>query len=313
MRPTPLLIVAYNRPEKVRRLVETLRPLAPPIVMIVVDGPKPGDSADEQRVQAVQDAVGAIDWKCEVRTRFRPVNVGLRASVVDAVSWAVEEYGQVAVIEEDVLPGPDFIPYVEFMLDAYRDDPRVDHISGYNVVPLSAQTPGRMNRLSIYPESVAWATWDRAWAAYDDALTWLDRPRMRELTEITGSRIGALRWSQNFSDARAGRIATWAYRWVASMWSHRGLSLSPNVSLVQYVGHDEGTHTATAAAWTELPLYSGPRDALLQLDAEVDRHADAWLTRSAFRATAGGVLRGVAVSAVLTLRKRRRDRAARRA
>lgn len=313
MRPTPLLLVAYNRPEKVRRLIDRLRELAPPIVMVVIDGPKPGDTADEARVQGVRDAVAGIDWGAEVKTRFRPVNVGLRASVVDAVTWAIDEYGQVAVIEEDVLPGPDFLPYVEFMLDAYRDDTRVDHISGYNVVPPEEQIPGRMNRLSIYPESVAWATWERSWRAYDDDLGWLDRARLPQLRAIVGSRAGALRWAQNFADARAGRISTWAYRWVASMWSHGGLCLSPSVNLVEYVGYDEGTHTATVAAWTELPLYSGPRASLLTRDAERDPAADAWLTRTAFRGTIAGVLRGVAVSAALALRKRRRERRARRA
>jgi hypothetical protein len=212
-----------------------------------------------------------------------------------------------------VRPGPDFLPYVEFMLEAYRDDPRVDHISGYNVVPLGAITPGRMNRLTIYPESIAWATWDRAWKSYDGELRWLDRSRVRELTEITGSRAAALRWSQNFADARAGRIATWAYRWIASMWAHRGMSLSPNVSLVEYIGHDEGTHTVTAAAWRELPLYTGPRDALLQRDAEHDEHADGWITRGVFLGTPAGVLRGVAVSAALAVRKARRARRAARA
>lgn len=311
MRPTPLLIVAYNRPDKVRLLVERLREFAPPLIMVVVDGPKPGDDADRARVQGVQDAVAGIDWQAEVRTRFRPVNVGLRASVVDAVSWAISEYGQVVVVEEDVLPGPDLLPYMEFMLEAYRDDTRIDHISGYNVVPLGAQTPGGMNRLSIYPESIAWATWERSWSNYDDELSWLDRSRVRELTAITGSRAAALRWSQNFADARAGRISTWAYRWVASMWSHGGLTVSPNVSLVQYIGHDEGTHTVTTAAWTELPLYTGPRERLLVADAVRDEAADAWLTRTAFRGTPAGVIRGVAVTAALALRKRRRDRRAR--
>jgi hypothetical protein len=311
VRRTPLLILAYNRPDKVRGLIDALRDQAPPLVMVVVDGPKPGDEADEARVQAVRDAVSGIDWDAEVRTRFRPVNVGLRASVVDAVSWAIAEYGQVAVIEEDVIPGPDFLPYVEFMLDAYRHDERVMHISGYNVVPLGALKPGAMNRLTVYPESVAWATWDRAWAHYDDELTWLDRRRARELTAITGSRLGAIRWAQNFGDARAQRISTWAYRWIASIWATGGLILSPNVNLVRYVGYDEGTHTATEAAWTELPLYTGPREKLLVRDAERDPAADAWEGRTAFRATPAGVLRGVAVTAVLELRKRRRARRAR--
>ena len=46
MRTTPLLLLAYNRPEKVRRLIDRLRPQAPKTLMVAVDGPKPGNPAD---------------------------------------------------------------------------------------------------------------------------------------------------------------------------------------------------------------------------------------------------------------------------
>jgi hypothetical protein len=307
VRQTPLLILAYNRPEKVRALVDRLRTIAPPLVMVVVDGPRAGRPGDDAKVQAVRDAVDGIDWGAEVRTRFRPVNVGLRASVVDAVGWATSEYGQVIVIEEDVLPGPDFIPYAEYMLELFRDDPRIAHISGYNVVPIAAMdNPAAASRLTVYPESIAWATWDRAWAGYDDNLGWGGSATVGALRPIVGAVFAAMRWRQNFGDARAQRISTWAYRWVASMWSHRQLVVSPNHNLVTYVGQDEGTHTETAPPWKELDLYTGDRTALLVPPAGLDRSAERWTNRVVFRGTAFGVARGVAISAVLAWRKRRR-------
>lgn len=308
LRATPLLILAYNRPEKLLGLIDALRETRPSPIMVVVDGPKPGDARDAQRVQAVRDAVSSIDWGAEVRTRFRPVNVGLRASVTDAVSWAVDEYGQVAVIEEDVVPGPDFLPYVEAMLERFRDDERIAHISGYNVVPAAELSQGAVgSRLSVYPESIAWATWDRAWALYDDDLAWARRRPFDQLRRITGRRSAAARWLQNFADANAGRISTWAYRWISSMWAAGAVCLSPNVNLVRYVGQDDGTHTVTAPRWTELPVYDGPLERVLQGEPVADPGADAWVNRVVFHGTPAGVIRGVAVSAALALRKRRRQ------
>ncbi len=306
---TPLLILAYNRPDKMRGLIDALRPLAPKLVMVVVDGPKPGNATDAAKVQAVRDAVSRIDWTIEVHTRFRPVNVGLRASVVDAVTWATSEYGQVAVIEEDVVPGPDFLPYVEYMLDRYRDDERIAHISGYNVVPREALTfPQHQNRLSVYPESIAWATWARAWERYDDDLPWGPKTPVPALREIVSTTAAALRWKQNFRDAASARISTWAYRWIASMWSTGALVVSPNHNLVTYVGQEEGTNTLTKPPWTELPLYDGDPTALLTGDAELDPGGEGWVSRVVFRGTPFGVARGVAITAVLAVRKWRRAR-----
>ena len=230
--------------------------------------------------------------------------------MVDAVSWAVEEYGQVAVIEEDVLPGPDFLPYLEFMLDAYRDDPRVDHISAYNVVPLGALLPHHMNRLTIYPESIAWATWERAWSRYDDELRWLDKPRLKELTEITGVAPGGVAVEAKFRrrscrphlDLGVPVGGEHVVAWRVEPESQR----QPG----EYVGHDEGTHRPLQPRGANSPFYTGPRDALLRRDAERDEHADAWLTRTAFRGTMSGVLRGMAVSAILAVRRRSRARRA---
>jgi hypothetical protein len=310
VRHTPLLILAYNRADKVRGLIERLREYAPPIVMVVVDGPKPGNAEDESRVAAVREAVSSIDWTETVLTRFRPVNLGLRGSVVDAVNWATSEFGQVIVIEEDVLPGPAFLPYMSAMLEQFRDDERVMHVSGYNVVPLAELAGGATeSRFSVYPESIAWATWDRAWSHFDDDLTWGRAATLSDLRGTVGSRAAALRWRQNFNDAATGRISTWAYRWIASMWSIGGTSLSPNVNLVEYVGHDEGTNTLTKASWVDLPVYHGPVDALLNPTPSDDRDADAWVNRVVFRGTAPGVVRGVAITVALAARKRRRARA----
>ena len=311
MRQTPVLILAYNRADNVRGLIELLRQYRPATVMVVVDGPKPGNTADEERVQAVRDAVSTIDWTESLQTRFRPVNVGLRRSVADAVTWATSEYGQVIVIEDDVRPGPAFIPYLEAMLERYRDDERIMHVSGYNVVPPSELAGGPTDsRLTIYPESAAWATWDRAWAHYDDQLAWASRASSRELTEKTGRFTAGLRWRQNFDDAAAGRISSWAYRWLASMWAVGGLTLSPNVNLIEYVGHEDGTHTLMKPAWKDLPVYTGPVAPLLEPSPELDPTADAWVNRVVFSGTPFGVVRGVAITAALATRKRYREASA---
>jgi len=303
MRKTPLLVLAYNRPDKMRRLIDNLRAIRPDTLVIAVDGAKPGNDADLARVQAVQALVSTIDWTDDIETRFRPVNIGLRASVADAVSWSVSTYGETMVIEDDALPGADFIPYSIAMLDRYREDDHVAHISGYNLVPPSVLRSRGGSRLTIYPESFAWATWERAWTTYDPTLEWALNASVSELQKITGSRSGALRWKQNFGDAAAERISTWAYRWIASMWSHGAVNLSPNQNLVTYIGYDEGTHATLTAPWKELPLYDGPDGGLLEGTATIDEDAERWVARTVFGETPYGVARGVAISAALEARK----------
>ena len=306
MRSTPLLLLAYNRPDNVQRLIDRLRETAPQKLMVTVDGPKPSNEADAAKVAAVHKVIESIDWTDDVETRLRPVNLGLRLAVADAVTWATDAHGEVIVLEEDTLPGPHFVPYATHMLERYRDEAHVAHISGYNIVPPAQLTGTANSRFTHYPESIAWATWGRAWKAYDDSLEWGSNVSITELAAITGSRISAARWKQNFADAASGRIGTWAYRWIASMWSTGASILSPNHNLVTYAGYDEGTNSVLKAPWDELPLYDGSLEDLVSGEVDFDPKAEAWTNRRVFGGTAYGVARGVAVSAALEVRKARR-------
>jgi hypothetical protein len=141
---------------------------------------------------------------------------------------------------------------------------------------------------------------------YDDTLEWALNASVADLTKIVGSRVGALRWKQNFGDAAAGRISTWAYRWMASMWSRNSFMISPGANLGHYAGRDSGTHTVLATRWKELPVYDGSLETLVSHVAEYDNRADTWAARHVYDETLYGVARGVGISAVLELRKRHR-------
>lgn len=310
MQTTPLVLIAYNRPQKMRGLLERLRGQRVENIIFAVDGPKANKPGDAEKVREVQQLVETIDWTDKVETRFRPANLGLQAAVTDAVTHAVSHYGQAIVLEDDTAPGPLWVPYGQAMLERHRDDSSIEHISGYNLVPDAIMThPAQGSRLSRYPESFAWATWDRAWSQFDGTLDWALNASLADLQKIVGSRTGALRWKQNFHDAEAGRISSWAYRWISSMWSRGSFVLSPNANLVTYTGFDAGTHTVMTAPWNELPQFEGPLEALLGgTEPRLDERVDEWVGKTVFAETAYGVARGVAISSALAIRKRYRAR-----
>ena len=241
---TPVLLLGYNRPLQMRGLIQSLATLKPELILLAVDGPRSNRPNDANLVRQTQELASEIIWDAEIRTRFRNSNLGLRRAVVDAVTWANSDYGQVIVLEDDVRAGPQLLDFLNYNLMAHQENTKVAHINGYNLVPKKHLThPDHASRLSIYPESYAWATWDRAWQKYDDDLTWARNASLKDIKKICGSTVGALRWKQNFSDAAAERIDTWAYRWLASMWEHNWMMVSPNRNIATYEGWDDGTHT----------------------------------------------------------------------
>ena len=288
----PILILAYNRPVQLRGLVDSLRPFKPPRILIAIDGPKQ-NSSDVKLVDSVISECKRIDWTLDVSYRIRERNLGLRAAVTDAVSWAIKECGEIIVLEDDVRVGPDFLPFMSYALDKYRNDLSIGHISGYNAVPVKdLEFPENRYRVSNYPESYAWATWARAWILYQDDLSWAKNLGTKGLSHISGSRIGGIVWLINFSDASNGFIQTWAYRWVASLWKNNLRCISPNRNLVEYVSGATGTHTRSKPSWNELAV---SRIMHLQSPSQTgqDFQADQFLLKKVYRGTWRGAVRRI--------------------
>ncbi len=308
MASPPVLLLGFNRPQKMAQLITALSVSKPSQVLIGVDGPRANNAEDADLVRLTQETAELITWPATVVTRFRSENLGLRAAVVDAVTWATSEYGKVIVIEDDCIPGPDFVPFSTNMLERFENDPRIGHINGYNLVASeNLSSPGSPIRLTRYPESYAWATWERAWKNYDNDLTWASQCSLHELQKITHSYVGALRWKINFADAKSERIQTWAYRWLASMWKNNLSIIAPSANLVRYDGHEDGTHTLRTARWTELPVTEQVlNDHHESVDSLVcDEKADRWIANQVFRENTGGILEGFVASVAMELLRRR--------
>jgi len=301
---SPVLLLGFNRPDKMAQLINALGQSQPQHILIAVDGPRESHPNDLELVLQTQASAALVNWNAKIDTKFREANLGLRDAVVDAVTWATSEFGKVIVIEDDCIPGPDFIPFANEMLNRFQYAEHIGHINGYNLVPpAQLQNLNSQIRLTRYPESYAWATWERAWKKYDDNLTWAQDCGLSELRAITQSYIGAIRWKINFADAKAERIQTWAYRWLASMWANDLKMIAPTNNLVRYDGHVEGTHTRRRARWTELPLMPFQYDSNFTL-AE-DSIADNWLGNQVFRENLVGVIEGIAASCAMEVIKRR--------
>lgn len=306
MPTAPLLILAFNRPRSVARLLASLHSCKPGHIIFAVDGPRGEYPADAELVEQTRAQVQMIDWNCRVETMFRDTNLGLRHSVADAVGTVVQKHGEVIVVEDDVVVGPNFLPYMQWALERHREDTSVAHLNGYNVVPPGRLTRPIGERRTRYVESFAWATWARSWSAYDPTLEWaLDVP-VRVLGEYLGSLASAVRWKRNFRDAADDLINTWAYRWIASIWSMNWSIVSPSESLVRYTGWDEGTHTSRRAKWTELAVSDLPVD-LGSADwvspPGWDYSADRWLGKSVFGESWSGVVEGFVASGAMSVRR----------
>jgi hypothetical protein len=255
---TPVAFFIFNRPHLTRRVFAAIAEARPPKLFIVADGPRPDRADEASRCAEARDAVAAVDWDCEVLTRFSDRNLGCRDAVAGGLDWVFSLVDAAIILEDDCLPHPDFFPYCEDLLERYRTVDRVMMISGTNAQMGNARGEASYF-FARYCHCWGWATWRRAWRHYDVAME--DYPRFLaagEIRRIFRSEVMQRQWLEIFKSTRAGAVDTWDYQWVFAVWRRDGISAMPNGNLVSNIGFGpDATHTVDRASpFAQMPVAS---------------------------------------------------------
>lgn len=244
---TPVLFLVFNRPTHTQRVFQQIRLLQPTRLYISADGPRTQVAGERAKCESVRAIVNQIDWECTVHTNFNSENLGCRKAVSSGISWFFQQEEAGIILEDDCFPEASFFNYCAYMLDLYRNDTQVMHISGSN------PTHGVCNDLpssyvfSRYPFIWGWATWRRAWELYDAEFSgleaaWFDPDN--GLAQLSSDRTTRRYLYDKFQRTQAGEINTWDYAWFYTILKNKGLCLNPCDNLIHNIGFDqEATHT----------------------------------------------------------------------
>lgn len=290
---TPVLVIAFNRPDHLRVLLGRLREVRAQQVFVAIDGARENRAGEAERVQACRELVAGIDWTEDVRTLFHDRNLGCGLGVSTAIGWFFEQVERGIILEDDIVPDPSFFPWCAELLERYEHDERVFAISGCNFVPPAFQSrPQDAYRFSQIPHIWGWATWRRSWAKHRlDIADWRRQLSPRQLWARTGRSLpGAVYWASTFELLARKQVDTWDGQLVLASMVSGQLTATSNVNLVENIGFGElATHTIEDRDELQpirpMPLPTQPVPVVL------DAKADAWTRHHHFRATWGGMLR----------------------
>jgi hypothetical protein len=260
-----VLLLVFRRPEQTRRVFESVRRAKPSRLYVAADGPRPDRPGEAALCEEARRIATNVDWPCTVRTLFRDHNLGCRMGVSTALDWLFEHEKEGVVLEDDCVASSSFFPYCAELLERYRDDERVMCISGDNFQRGRSVTPYSYY-FSRYMHCWGWATWRRAWRLYDRNMElWPEFRDSGGLRAWSDGDEGFVRyWQATLDVAAAGKVDSWAYRFLFTCWANSGLTCLPARNLVSNIGYGEdATHTRGSgetmpAEELELPLQHPP-------------------------------------------------------
>lgn len=243
--PIPaVLILIFNRPDKVRSLIDALSLARPPRLYIAADGPRTARPSDAGQCAEARRIAQEVSWPCQIHTHFSETNLGVDPAVEAGINWFFEHETEGIILEDDCIPSIDFFRFAGAMLEQYREDDRVMMVSGNNFQDGIQRGTGSYY-VSRYANTWGWATWQRAWRLYDPSLSSLPAFVESNAVRLIRASFDEQRhWLRYFRKLRAGMYSAWDAKWMFAIWNADGLCITPNVNLVRNIGFGpDATHT----------------------------------------------------------------------
>jgi hypothetical protein len=252
---TPVAFLIFNRPDTTARVFKEIARAKPPKLLVVADGPRLDRPGEAERCTAARAIIEQVDWECEVLTNYADNNMGCKRRVSSGLDWVFDTVEEAIILEDDCLPHPTFFRFCQELLERYRDDERVMHITAQNL-QFGKKRTLYSYYFSRYPHCWGWASWRRAWQHYDRTMQrWNEIQQGKWLYDILGSRYAVTYWGKIFQTAYENKVDSWAYVWMFSCWIQSGLTILPNVNLVSNIGFGgEATHTKGDSPLANMPF-----------------------------------------------------------
>jgi glycosyltransferase involved in cell wall biosynthesis len=240
----PIIVFAYNRPDLLKQTLESIAQNAEAMesdLHVFADGPKASATPEViERIKQVRAIVQSRKWCKSVTLYASEKNKGLANSVIGGVTQIVNAYGKVIVIEDDVTVSPYFLSFMNDALALYEHDEQVSSIGSWNFFcPPSVSGDNFFLR---HPDSIAWATFKRAWAKFNPDSVYLQKEIATRGLNKHLNMENTINLVKMLRKQEQGLVDSWAVRWTASVVLEGMLTFYPQYSLARHEGYIEGTH-----------------------------------------------------------------------
>lgn len=243
----PIVVVAYNRPRSLSRILQSLdNALYPYPVELII-------SIDKSDVPEVLDLATKFIWRHgKKRIIAHSVNLGLRKHVLACGSLS-SDHDAIILLEDDLFVSPGFYTYTVQAIGFYSDDPKISGISLYahaynetahkTFIPLSDNSDVFFMQLP--------SSWGQCWtkSQWSDFLTWYDVNKESDITIQEGIPDNVAYWPET----------SWKKYFVKFLIDTDRYFVYPRFSLTTNCG-DPGTHFNNKLNFQQVPLLTVLRD-----------------------------------------------------
>lgn len=253
---TPILLLFFNRPETLEKVFEAVKRARPAKLFLAQDGARIGNPDDPGKILRCREIVENIDWECEIIRDYAETNLSCDHREFTAISNAFQKTDRLIILEDDCVPCDSFFPFCDELLERYKDDTRIDRISGFNRLG-EYKDISTDYFFSTIAAGYGWATWKRVWTEIEKNQNYefLEDPNLVTIYNKSRDIIADRNYEDMLKacadcrkkDKIEGKITSWEMLVGVNSLINHSLIITPRCNMVKNIGA-----TADATHYTEL-------------------------------------------------------------
>lgn len=226
----PVLIITYNRPTNLEKILDQTHSLGVRNFYIAVDGSK--NHMDTEILSENRRIIKQFSTRKSIKLKvwFRTENLGLTQSMLSAIDWFFTHENKGIILEDDLLVTKSFFEFAQHGLEIYKSNNDVFMVTG-NQFSLAVGPPNGVS-VANYPLIWGWATWSSQWIKFRKILDEFKIPKNNAKTK----RHIYYFWKLGYFRSMHLQNQSWAILLATYMRFSNLITVMPNSNLVSNVG-----------------------------------------------------------------------------
>jgi hypothetical protein len=235
MYDVPILMNVFRRPIHTIQVINAIAKVKPKRLYVAADGPRPGVEGESEQCAQVRILFEKLPWDCQVHTFYREQNVGSRLNESGGMSWFFSHEPVGIILEDDCLPHIDFFHYCRELLFRYKNDKRIMHIAGTQVIPNYKLDASYF--FSRIPLGWGWASWADRWAHYDESMAdYAEFRKSNHIAKLISDPNYQNLWRNIFDAVYEKKVDAWDFIWIYYVIKNNGICINPTKNLISNIG-----------------------------------------------------------------------------
>lgn len=244
MKFSPIVIFAYNRPNHLLNLLNSLF-LNPNITkhdfFFFCDGAK--NFNDEKNIIQIKKIINRFKKKLKFKKiLYNRKNIGLAKNIINGVAETLKKRDCCIVLEDDLVVNSKTINFLDHYLKLFKYNPLFGSVSAHSYLDRMKQLGNNEYYVTKRHCSWGWGTWSRVWNDIDwNSINYekhFSSKLEKKLFSYAGNDLNLLLWGQYKK-----YINSWAIRFNYFCFKKNLLSFHPRHSMIENHGRDSsGTH-----------------------------------------------------------------------